>query len=257
MGASKSYNLFGGILEIIPGILLLFRRTQTLGALIAIAVLTNILLLNIGYDVLVKALTFHLILMSFFILSPDIKRILRFFFLKENTSLTTIPEQVSVFKYQWLWHSLKVIFIVFVVSKIIQHEAGLRENFPKNYLGGLDGIYETKEFYRNNQKIPLIITDTTLWKLIAINRWGYVTVQFMNDSTFKYSSQGDTTTKTIELNAGNDSNFKSQLHFSIITPEEYLFEGIYLGDSVKVYSRKINLKNLPLLKDKGKIKWTR
>lgn len=256
MGASKSYNLFGGILEIIPGILFLFRRTQTLGALIAIAVLTHILLLNIGYDVLVKALTFHLILISFFILSPDIKRVFRFFFLKENTSVVTIPEQVSVFKYQWLRHSLKIIFIVFVVLKIIQHEADLRENFPKNYLGGLDGIYETKEFYRNNQKIPLIITDTTLWKFIAINRWGYVTVQFMNNSIFKYSSQGDTTTKTIELNAGNDSTFKSKLHFSIITPEEYLFEGIYKGDSITVFSKKIHLKNLPLLKDKGKIKWT-
>ena len=254
-GASKSYNIFGGILEITPGILLLFKRTQSLGALIAIAVLTNVLLLDIGYDTLVKALAFHLILISFFILLPDIKKVFGFFFLKENTSLTTIPDEVSFFKYQWIRHSFKIIIIGFVVFKIIQNEAGYSQNYRQTYLGGLEGIYETKEFYRNRRKIPLIITDTTLWRRIAINKWGYVTVQFMNDSTFKYSSQGDIATRTLELSEWNDSTFKSKLHFSIITPEEYLFEGIYKGDSIRVVSKKVNLKNLPLLKDKGKIKW--
>jgi hypothetical protein len=254
MGASKSYNIFGGIMEIAPGILLLFKRTQSVGALIAMAVLTNVLLLDIGYDVLVKALASHLILISFFILILDIKRIFGFFFLKQNTSLTIIPAEVSFFKYKWIRHSFKIIIIAFVVFKIIQQEASYSEDNSKTYLGGLEGVYETKEFYRNSQKIPLIITDTTLWRRIAINKWGYITIQFMNDSTFKYSSQGDTSTKTIELNTEYDSTYKSKLHFSIINHGEYLFEGLYKGDSIRIVSKKINLKNLPLLKDKGKIK---
>jgi hypothetical protein len=77
----------------------------------------------------------------------------------------------------------------------------------------------------------------------------------MTDSAVEYSSQGDIATKTIELSAENDSSFKSKLHYSIISPEEYLFEGMYKRDSIKIFSKKINLKSLPLLKDKGKIKW--
>jgi uncharacterized membrane protein YphA (DoxX/SURF4 family) len=45
-GASKSYAFFAGLLETIAAILLLFRRTATLGCLIAIPVLLNVLLIN-------------------------------------------------------------------------------------------------------------------------------------------------------------------------------------------------------------------
>src|SRR5579863_6336567 len=54
MGSSAPYTIFSGVLETTGGLLLLFRRTTALGALIASAVLANIVALNFCYDVPVK-----------------------------------------------------------------------------------------------------------------------------------------------------------------------------------------------------------
>ena len=54
MGASRTYSAFGGATEVLAGILLVVPRLATLGALVATAVMTNVLMLNVGYDVAVK-----------------------------------------------------------------------------------------------------------------------------------------------------------------------------------------------------------
>lgn len=256
MGASKSYNFFAGLIEIIPAILLLFRRTTTLGALIALAALINVLFLDIGYDTLVKSLVIHLILISLFILSPDIKRLFSFFLAKRNATLTTMPGEERFDKYPWIRYGVKFIVIAFVVFKLIQNEVDITSNYSKSYLGGLDGAYEIKEFYMNQQSLPPLTTDTVRWRKIAINKYGGALIQFMNDSTFSYYMlQGDTATKSIQLSVWNDSTFKGDLHYSIMGSGEYVFEGKFKNDSIRVVSRKIDLNNLPLIKDRGKIKW--
>src|SRR5581483_5890697 len=54
MGASRAYTMFSGSAEVIAGLLLLFRRTTSLGAMAAFAVMLNVVLLNFCYDVPVK-----------------------------------------------------------------------------------------------------------------------------------------------------------------------------------------------------------
>ena len=69
MGSSYSYNLFMGIIEIIPAFLLLWKRTRMLGAIISVGVLGNILVLNYSFDITVKLLSSLLFLSSIYILS--------------------------------------------------------------------------------------------------------------------------------------------------------------------------------------------
>ena len=54
MGASRSYSFFGGATELLAGMLLVVPRLATLGALVCIGVMSNVLMLNLGYDVPVK-----------------------------------------------------------------------------------------------------------------------------------------------------------------------------------------------------------
>src|SRR6185436_5234324 len=62
MGHSRPYNWFIGLSEVVGGVLLLFRRTTTLGALLLIAVMTNVVMLNLCYDVPVKLHASHLLI---------------------------------------------------------------------------------------------------------------------------------------------------------------------------------------------------
>lgn len=104
MGVSRAYNFFGGLVEVIAGVFLLFRRTSTFGALLAIGTLINVLMLNIGYDTLVKVFAFHLILIGTYIISADIKPIFQFFLVKKKSlfhglllALDSICQEVFAF----------------------------------------------------------------------------------------------------------------------------------------------------------------
>lgn len=75
MGYSKPYTIFAGVSEVLGGLLLLWRRTTSLGALVALAVMANVMMMNYCYDVPVKLLSTHLVALSLFLLLPDARRL--------------------------------------------------------------------------------------------------------------------------------------------------------------------------------------
>lgn len=84
-GASRPYEIFVGCAELLGGILLVVPRKTMLGALVCLAGLIQVFMLNMTYDVPVKLFSFHLLLMSLFLLAPDLPRLCRFFFLNRVT----------------------------------------------------------------------------------------------------------------------------------------------------------------------------
>lgn len=254
MGASKSYNFFGGLMEIIPAFLLLFRRTAPLGAAIAIATLTNVLLLNFGYDTLVKWLTFHLLLLSFFILSPNLKRLINFFLLNKSTALNIYQPLLANSKLVFVRYILKFILIGYVAFSEIKMFLNINDNSKTNF-GNMDGTYEIQEIVWLQSDSVQISRYLINWSKIGINKFGEIAIQYTNDSVIYLSIQIDTISKSINLNAWEDSTFRSQLHYIMINPEEYQFEGTFNQDSIRFTSRKKNLQQYPLIKDKGKVKW--
>jgi len=73
MGYSTPYNVFTGLAETVPAVLLFFRRTATLGALLLVGVLTNVVMLNFCYDVPVKIGSTELLLASLYIAGPRLR----------------------------------------------------------------------------------------------------------------------------------------------------------------------------------------
>ena len=71
MGSSYSFTVFGGIMELIPAVLLLFRPTRIIGAAITFGVFLQVLMINIGFDITVKCLSGFLLLLSFSLLLPS------------------------------------------------------------------------------------------------------------------------------------------------------------------------------------------
>ncbi|MCA9797143.1 MAG: hypothetical protein KC910_35275 [Candidatus Eremiobacteraeota bacterium] len=79
MGASTAYSMFGGLLEVVGGMLLLFRRTTLLGSLVVAGVMANVFALNLCYDVPVKLFSFHLLALALFLTVPDMGRLYALF----------------------------------------------------------------------------------------------------------------------------------------------------------------------------------
>ncbi|MCR9245417.1 MAG: hypothetical protein NXI31_10320 [bacterium] len=71
MGSSPAYTAFAGIGETLGALLLVWRRTATLGAVVTCAVMTNVAMLNYCYDVPVKLYSSHLVVMALLIAIND------------------------------------------------------------------------------------------------------------------------------------------------------------------------------------------
>src|SRR4051812_9045993 len=76
MGYSAPYTVFGGLCEAVAGLLLLWRWTAAMGAVMAIGVMTNVVMLNFSYDVCVKLYSIQLLVMGWVIALPDARRLL-------------------------------------------------------------------------------------------------------------------------------------------------------------------------------------
>src|ERR1700761_3391405 len=71
MGYSTGFNFFTGMAELTCGLLLFFRRTITLGAILGVVVTSNIVAINFFYDVPVKLVSSILLLMCIFLVFRD------------------------------------------------------------------------------------------------------------------------------------------------------------------------------------------
>jgi hypothetical protein len=110
MGASKSYEIVTGLVEMLGRILLFVPRLATLGALISTVATADVFLLNISYDVPVKILSFHLLIMSSSLLLPETKRLVSFFILDRD-----VKRQAATpfFRRKWSNTSMPVAQLLF------------------------------------------------------------------------------------------------------------------------------------------------
>jgi hypothetical protein len=64
MGTSYEYSVFMGVVEILPAIFLLIPRFRFVGLMLSVGVFTNVLAVNIGFDITVKCFSSFLLFLS-------------------------------------------------------------------------------------------------------------------------------------------------------------------------------------------------
>jgi hypothetical protein len=114
------------------------------------------------------------------------------------------------------------------------------------------GIHTIKDFH--SAKDPGN-SGAYAWKKIAVDPFDAVKIQWANDSCAYFSLKVDSTKKTMELEAWNDSSSKAFLHYKQTGVTEWSFEGMYKTDSIHFATDYSNIHSLPLLKERGTIHW--
>jgi uncharacterized membrane protein YphA (DoxX/SURF4 family) len=137
MGASVPYTVFAGLAEVVPGVLLFFRRTSTVGAMLSSAVMLNVAMLNFCYDVPVKLYSTELLLLSLFLLLPDFAPMWRFFVLRREAALTGVWVRRSERRpLRVAGHCLQTLVVAYllysnVTSSYTQRKERLASRAPK------------------------------------------------------------------------------------------------------------------------------
>jgi len=182
LGFSKGYNMFMGIAEL-AAVLLLFRRTLTLGLIITLMTTANVMAVNYFFDVPVKILSTHLVLMSLFLLVPNIQRLLIFFLQRIPVALKDVykPKLDTPFRITFL--VIKILLLGYALGygtySVLQSK---EQYYGAATKSPLQGLYEVKEFTLNGEKKTYDEFTIKDWKYIGIERKTNAMIQLFDSS---------------------------------------------------------------------------
>ena len=256
IGYSPAYQIFGGLAEVVAASLLLFRRTATLGALIAIGVLLNVVMLNFSYQVSVKLASMNMLLAAVFLAAPDLSKLTRFFVFNQRVE----PPDASdpILERRWLRlavSAVKVVFASLILYNAISFSYGNALFRPPSNRPVLSGLYEVETFVQNgNEHLPLI-TDPARWKTVTIgDPPTMMHVQMMDASSRHYTAEYDKRGNSVTLFLDNDKKKRYTLKCSRPDQDHLVMEGKLGDDAVTMRMKRIDLTKFSLLN--SPFRWT-
>lgn len=245
MGASYSYTVFGGVLEVIAGGLILFKNTRVPGLLIAIGILGNVIAINFGFDISVKIYSMFLLLLALLLLSPQFGRLYQFLILQQNVRLRIPSEAMPVFFNQ----SIRLVAKIFIVGLLLfealyPYIASGNFNddtFPRPYL---HGAYQVTQIKVNNQAMPL--SDSPV-KRVFVHRRGFLILQNQQDLMQDFKLEVDQVKHQLLL---TDYQLKQTYMTYTYQPHDSTLTLQYTqpNQDIRLWAKALNWRSLPTIK---------
>lgn len=236
IGASPSYEMVLGTIEMVTGVLIIVPKTALLGALVAVGVTGQIVILNLTYDVPVKLFSFNLLLMALVLVAPDARRIWQ-----------AVTRQQEPTRKSWAFCILGLYLIGFGLWRSERWWRGPygsgAEKTP------LYGIWTIERMTIDGIERAPLVTDYDRWRRVVIQSGATgVRLAFwrMNDTADEFTARIDVRLQTIIARQASDPR-ETILRFTQTDSDHIDLEGIVHGRSLRMETR-AELASFPLLK---------
>jgi hypothetical protein len=247
MGISYAYNLFAGLCEMCSGFLLFFRRTVMLGSLLAIAVMSNVVIINFAFDVPVKLYSSHLLLMAVFLVAPDARRLVGACVMNRGMTAADLGAAFATRRMRIAGAVIKTGFVLagvispLWISRSFSRQIAVR---PPLY-----GIWEVDSFVRGHEALPALVGDSVRWRRLVFSYPGAASVRLLNDSTRGYRVTADTVKHMVVLSSRRDSSFRLPLAYARVGAhnDSLRLDGIVNGDSLHIRLHRLDENQLLLV----------
>jgi uncharacterized membrane protein YphA (DoxX/SURF4 family) len=226
IGDAPAYETFAGCAEMLGGILLIFPRTTMLGALVCVADMTQVFMLNMTYDVPVKQLSFHLLLLALFLLAPEFQRLADFFFRGRAVAPSTRPQLFQTRRANRIALTAQIVFGVWLLG--MNGYSGWTD--WHTYGGGrpkspLYGIWNVDELSIDGQLRSPLLNDYDRWRRAVFDFPQSIAFQRMDDSFAYYGAAINVNDRTIALTKYSDKNWKGSLTFQHVSGDRLTLDG--------------------------------
>jgi hypothetical protein len=254
MGYSTSYQFFSGLMEVLAAMLLLYRRTATLGSIVATGVFLNVMMMNFSYDIPVKIYSMHLVMLCIFLLMNEYNRIICFLILNKPADVCALYHYS--FPKKWMRISrvvLKIAFVILFAGLQFYNTWGYyKETHAEKKTGAIkQAIYDIIVFAKNGDTIPAITTDTLRWQNIVLDAGGQGSIKGTDTSFRKiygrryFAYEVDTIKNQLTFSKFRDNTKLAVFNFTIIDSATLQLKGIRGKDSLYMVLKKWN-KNFQL-----------
>lgn len=182
LGIVPSYESFLGAVEVLGGLLLMYRKTATIGTLVLLPFLGNIVASNLAYEGQEYVYSGLLVSFGLVLFGYDAVRLFRLVSLE----LPALPNRLKprlTHRWQQLGRlTFKVTFIGLVVLVYGISTYGSYRNgalrFPKTGgLPGVAGLYTVSEFRAGTTTIPYAKTHPFWWQDVVFETWNTISIK--------------------------------------------------------------------------------
>ncbi|RBQ03648.1 hypothetical protein [Pedobacter miscanthi] len=203
VGVVPWYQVFGGVVEIVAGAMLFFRKTSTFGAILLAAALGDITFVNYAYDGGVHVYAFYFVLLGLFIAADDFPKLYNLLILERYT----VPFRVYPdFRKPWLKYTritLKVLtFVIFfgvlTYTEVINFKYDPYKQPATAGVKKLRGNYRVSEFKINGEVIPFNPLDSTRWQEATFENWTTLTFKINRPVLIDPSNGGGSPMRDIQ-----------------------------------------------------------
>jgi hypothetical protein len=244
VGSSHPYEMTLGAVEVLAGVLLFLPRTATLGALLGVASMVQVFLLNMTFDVPVKILSGHLLLMGLVLLAPQYRRLADFLVLNRSTEPARQPELFTDARANRNAARVQAVLGIWVVAGCILTswqswtEYGGGRTKPELY-----GIWTVSRFDIDGRTAPPLTTDRYRWQRVVFDTPEVVTYQRMNGELVDAPVKVDGNSLAL---AGPDGSPLAQLTASRPSPQQLQLTGELSGRTVIMWLDRLDLNQFTL-----------
>ena len=246
IGYSEPYQIFSGVMEVLPALLMLYRQTLNLGIFIAFAVFLNVMMLNLCYDVPVKIFSIQMTFSCFYLLANNLNHFFNFFILNKPTVLDTSYHYKYASKtMRWGRIIFKTIFIIFVLIIPTYETWSGFSSEQKESKPIKSGVYEVKTFAVNNDSTAKTMPDSLKWKDMIFEKDTYGSIN-TKDTLFRerynrayFSYEVDTIKNVMNFKKRqSDSTFLFSMRYEIPDSNTVKFWTKIRKDSVYIVLKK-------------------
>ncbi|HEX4462008.1 MAG TPA: hypothetical protein VIA18_28705 [Polyangia bacterium] len=253
MGASPAYIIFSGVGETVGALLVMFRRTATLGALVLAGVLTNVVMMNLCYDVPVKINSTHFLAMCVFIMLPDLERLGSVLVFHRATAAVPWRRSFASRRARIANYVVKALIVGGVGGYTFYSSAKEMTAYYHVTHPWIDGYWAVKRFVRNGHEVPALLDDNTRWNRLRFDsfdgkhamRWHFIDGKVSD----LYDDKLDGATLTLTASEPKPGTKAAQypLAFAKIDDDHFRISGKVAGDDIVAEVERLKASDMPLV----------
>jgi hypothetical protein len=263
IGSAPAYQIATGCIEVLAAVLLLLPRTVTLGALLALASLSQVLLLNLTFDIGVKLVTMHLIVLAAILLIPMVRlkppAFAQSASARPRRSLggggdTTLEVRLNA---DTTWTILPIVLGAYLLGMqtwsnwSFWHVAG--GGRPQS---ALYGIWNVEQLSVDGVARPPEANDyDRRWRRVIFDEPEVVVFQRTDDSFARYGASIDRASGTVALTKGDSRTWAARFTYDRTSDNRLTIAGDMDGHRIEADLRRVEREAFPLLN--SSFRWIR
>jgi hypothetical protein len=258
VGASTPYQIFTGCAEMASGILLLFPQTTMLGALIGVADMLQVFVLNMTYDFGLKQISLHYLLMFGFLLAPDARRLANLLILNRPTEPSSAADLFATSRANRFARIAQVVFGVYLIGMFtwVATRSYYAEGGPGVPRSPLYGIWTVEEMSVDGETRPPVLNDyDRRWRRAIFDTPDVIVFQRTDDSFAHYESSIDTSNRAITFTKRNGGNWRASFTFDRPSADRLVLDGTMDGHKLRLRLRLLDFDTFRLLN--SRFRWVR